>query len=96
LVHARDELWHRKYSEDQSGRPVPVVAGGAVDEHEAEEEHPDPHMPDPSFFPLLAAAGLPLLGYGAMYHWSLAVLGGLLIAGGLFGWSLEPVAEEEH
>jgi cytochrome c oxidase subunit I len=100
VVHARDELWHRKYSEDQAGRPVPVVAGGAVDEREDLEhpdgEHPDIHMPEPSFFPLLAAAGLPLIGYGLIYHWALAAIGALLLAGGLFGWSLEPVAEEGH
>jgi cytochrome c oxidase subunit 1 len=96
-VRARDDLWHRKYSEDRGGRPVPVVAGAAeeVDEAEEEERH-DIHMPDPSYFPLLAAAGLPFIGYGLIYHWSIAILGGLLTLAGLFGWSMEPVAEEGH
>ena len=98
-VRARDDLWHRKYSEDRGGRPVPVVAGAAeeVDEaEEEEEERHDIHMPDPSYFPLLAAAGLPFIGYGLIYHWSIAILGGLLTLAGLFGWSMEPVAEEGH
>jgi cytochrome c oxidase subunit 1 len=99
-VRARDDLWHRKYSEDHGGRAVPVVAGAAVDEHEGEEdeggEHLDIHMPDPSYFPLLAAAGLPLIGWGLIYHWSVAVVGALISLAGLFSWSMEPVAEEEH
>jgi cytochrome c oxidase subunit 1 len=97
-VRARDDLWHRKYSEDRGGRPVPVVAGAAeaTDEAEDEEERHDIHMPDPSYFPLVAAAGLPFIGYGLIYHWSIAVFGGLLTLAGLFGWSMEPVAEDGH
>jgi cytochrome c oxidase subunit I len=94
-VKARDDFWHRKYSEDRSGRAVPVVAG-AADVSEEEDEHLDIHMPDPSYFPLLAAAGLPLIGYGLIYHWSVAVVGALVSVLGLFGWSMEPVAEETH
>jgi cytochrome c oxidase subunit I len=97
-VHHRDELWHRKYAEDELGRPVPVVAGAADGdpEHAQEgEEHPDIHMPDPSYFPLLAAAGLPAIGFGLIYNlWVLVAAGALVTLGGLFGWSLEPVAEE--
>jgi cytochrome c oxidase subunit I len=93
-VKARDDLWHRKYSEDRTGHAVPVVAGAADTMEHEEEEHADIHMPDPSYFPLIAAAGLPLIGYGLIYHWSIAVLGALVSLLGLFGWSMEPVAEE--
>src|ERR671918_465139 len=94
-VRHRDELWHRKYAEDERGRPVPVVAGAEHhDEADEEEEHPDIHMPDPSYFPLLAALGLPVIGYGLIYFWPVAVMGGLITLAGPFGWSLEPVAEE--
>jgi hypothetical protein len=37
---------------------------------------------------------MPVIGYGLIYWWPAAILGGLIILGGLFGWSLEPVAEE--
>ena len=95
-VHHRDELWHRKYAENEEGEPVPVVAG-AQEHEERAKEHPEPHMPDPSYFPLIAAAGMPLIGYGVVYKaWPVAILGVLTILAGLFGWSLEPVAEEEH
>jgi cytochrome c oxidase subunit 1 len=97
VVRHRDEVWHRKYAEDERGRPVPVVAGAANghdDSEEDGEEHHDIHMPDPSFFPLLASLGIPVIGYGLIYWWPLAIVGGLITLGGLFGWSLEPVAEE--
>jgi cytochrome c oxidase subunit 1 len=94
-VKARDDLWHRKYSEDGTGHAVPAVAGAADTlEHPEEEGHADIHMPDPSYFPLIASAGLPLIGYGLIYHWSIAVAGVLVSLLGLFGWSMEPVAEE--
>jgi cytochrome c oxidase subunit 1 len=102
VVRHRDEHWHRKYSEDPVGRPVPVVAGAADTAEEpaephADEGHEEPHgihMPDPSFFPFMAALGFPLIGFGIIYHWALAAVGALLLIGGLFGWSMEPVAEE--
>jgi cytochrome c oxidase subunit I len=95
VVRHRDEVWHRKYTEDERGRPVPVVAGAANGHDEdIDDEHHDIHMPDPSFFPLLASAGFPVIGYGLIFWWPAAILGGLITLGGLFGWSLEPVAEE--
>jgi cytochrome c oxidase subunit I len=97
-VKARDDLWHRKYTEDESGIPMPIVAGGAEGSgghQEDEEEHHDIHMPDPSYWPIVAAAGLPLIGYGIIFHWLWAVPGAVLTALGLFGWSFEPVAEED-
>jgi cytochrome c oxidase subunit 1 len=94
VVRHRDEQWHRKYTEDERGQPVPVVAGAAGGDEEDEEEHHDIHMPDPSYFPLVASVGLPVIGYGVIFWWPAAILGGLITLGGLFGWSLEPVAEE--
>jgi cytochrome c oxidase subunit I len=96
-VHHRDDFWHKKYAEDEEGTPVPVVAGAQEHDDHADEEHEEPHMPDPSYFPFIAAAGMPLIGYGVVYKvWPVAILGAVTILGGLFGWSLEPVAEEEH
>jgi cytochrome c oxidase subunit 1 len=98
-VHHRDDFWHRKYAEDEGGRPVPVVAGAAENggehgENHEGEDHLDIHMPDPSYFPLVAAAGLPFIGYGLIFWWPAAALGALITLAGLFGWGLEPVAEE--
>jgi hypothetical protein len=52
------------------------------------------HMPSPSYFPIVAALGLPILGYGVLYSPILAVDGVLITLVGLFGWALEPSAAE--
>lgn len=59
----------------------------------AEEEGHEIHMPSPSYWPVVAAIGLPLVAYGLLYWLPLAVLGGLVTMVGLYGWALEPAAE---
>jgi cytochrome c oxidase subunit 1 len=51
------------------------------------------HMPSPSYYPVIAAFGMPILGYGLLYSPILVVDGVLIILAGLFGWALEPSAE---
>jgi cytochrome c oxidase subunit I len=110
VIHARDELWHRKYAEDERGIPVEVVRGGAGDREPgtAGEIHDEPaghgdhgdhggghgiHMPSPSYFPLIAALGLPILCYGLIFAAVPAVVaGGVVALVGLYGWALEPSA----
>ncbi|HEX9410492.1 MAG TPA: cytochrome c oxidase subunit I [Actinomycetota bacterium] len=53
------------------------------------------HMPSPSYFPLIAALGLPILAYGLLYSTILIVDGALTILVGLYGWAMEPSAEPE-
>ncbi|MEO8323069.1 MAG: hypothetical protein ABI571_02905, partial [Actinomycetota bacterium] len=92
-VTSRDDFWYRKYTETPERTAAPVFTGGAQQEP-AEEPHI--HMPDPSYFPVLAAAGLPMMGYGVLYaDWAI-VAGGLIVLLGLFGWVLEPGSEEAH
>jgi cytochrome c oxidase subunit 1 len=92
-VHALDDFWHRKYAEDKSGRLVPVQAGGSADAGEHHVDGHGIHLPGPSYFPLIAAAGFPLIGYGIMYHWWMAFVGAVVVLVGIFGWALEPSAE---
>jgi len=98
VVHSLDELWHRKYSQTQGGRVVPVPAGGSG------EAHGDPHggghggghgihLPGPSYFPLIAALGLPIAAYGLIFNWWLVGAGIVLVLAGFYGWILEPSAE---
>jgi cytochrome c oxidase subunit 1 len=96
IVRARDDFWHRKYVETPEGEPARVFAGGAEGEaaaHDDADHHI--HMPSPSYFPLLAAAGIPVMGYGVVYPSlrALVAAGALIAIVGLFGWVLEPSAE---
>jgi len=105
-VHARDDFWHRKYTEDDDGRLVRLPAGGAV----AVEERPTGgddgghgapggehiHMPSPSFFPLVLASGLPFLGYAAVWKDVLwAIPGAALVLFGMYAWAMEPPTAED-
>jgi cytochrome c oxidase subunit 1 len=99
-VHSLDELWHRKYAETHGGRVVPVPAGGSGElEHDGALPAADGHgghgihMPGPSYYPVIAALGLPILAYGLIFNFWLAGLGVVVVLAGIYGWILEPSAE---
>jgi len=101
-VHALDDFWHQKYREDEQGNVLPTVAGAAVDVSHGDDghgdhgdEHADVHMPSPSFFPLIASSGLPVIALGLIYEYALVPVGATLLLVGLFGWALEPATEED-
>jgi cytochrome c oxidase subunit 1 len=102
-VHTRDEFWHRKYGEDESGRaiPRPEHRAVAVAEREHEMHGHGIHMPSPSYWPIVTAAGLPTMASGllittanALAGWVVVGIGALVLLAGIFGWSLEPITEE--
>jgi cytochrome c oxidase subunit I len=96
-VHALDDFWHQKYGEDEQGRLVPLA-----DRPPDANSVPPPddvhaiHMPSPSYFPLIAAVGLPIITYGLMYAWGLALVGVVVLLAGIFGWALEPQTEPDE
>ncbi|HEX2850709.1 MAG TPA: cytochrome c oxidase subunit I [Acidimicrobiales bacterium] len=102
VVHSVDDWWHRKYTEDENGRLVRIPEAEmaaaaerhAAEEHAADAAHSEPHMPSPSFYPLVASAGLPIIAYGLIYHvWLVPVVGLLVTLAGLYAWTLEPAVE---
>jgi cytochrome c oxidase subunit 1 len=93
-VHALDDFWHKKYVEDERGVPVPAVAGGANGDAEEEVDPKSIHLPSPSYFPLIAALGLPLIAFGLIYDYALIPAGAAVLLVGIFGWALEPATEE--
>jgi cytochrome c oxidase subunit 1 len=106
IVEARDDWWHHKYTEDADGRLVRLPAGGSDDdspsaaiaranEHETEADGHGIHLPSPSYYPLVVAAGLPFLGYAAVYQDIYYLIPGLfLLLFGMYAWGLEPGTEE--
>ncbi|MDP9296804.1 MAG: cytochrome c oxidase subunit I [Actinomycetota bacterium] len=102
VVHSLDDFWHRKYAEDQRGRVLPVPAGAAdTTTTERATGHGGGggggghgiHLPSPSYFPVIAALGFPLIGYGVIFNWAFAFVGAVRLLGGLYAWALEPSAE---
>ncbi|MBW3669170.1 MAG: cbb3-type cytochrome c oxidase subunit I, partial [Actinobacteria bacterium] len=102
-VHSVDEWFHRKYGEDENGVLTKKADGDELAEKVVEGDH-GVHMPSPSYFPLVAAFGLFVMAYGMVYgrtsgqNYLVAVLGGLILIGGLYAWALEPSTEphDEH
>ena len=107
VVEHVDDFWHRKYATDEEGRAVrmPDVTGGTIaaetatgGDGESEESHEeDMHMPSPSYYPIIAAFGVMVTGYGFVYvpgGWVGVGVGLLITLWGFFGWSLEPVTRD--
>jgi cytochrome c oxidase subunit 1 len=99
IVTHRDELWHRKYTEDDEGRLLRLPAGAALDaehQHDVEVAH-HIHMPSPSYWPLVFALGLPILGYGFVFkNWFIAGAGAAVLLFGLVAWGIEPATAPDQ
>ena len=84
-----------------AGCVVPVAAGGSGEASHAKgfahaieggAGHAI-HMPSPSYFPVIAAAGFPVIGYGLLFGVPAVAVGLVITLAGFFGWALEPSAE---
>jgi cytochrome c oxidase subunit 1 len=53
------------------------------------------HLPSPSYFPILLAFGLPVIGYGLIFNMTLCVVGGAMVIAGFAGWAMEPSDDPE-
>jgi cytochrome c oxidase subunit 1 len=97
-VHALDEFFHRKYEDVGEGdhhdlRQVATVED-ILAEQEANADH-HIHMPSPSYWPIVLAFSLPLIGYGIIYNRLFSVVGiGILILA-MFGWAMEPSVADD-
>jgi cytochrome c oxidase subunit 1 len=100
IVKSLDDFWHTKYSEDEDGRAVRrEEADQILLELEEDGLNPSEHiaLPNPSYFPIVLASGLPFLGYAVIYKSiPLALIGTVLLLIGAFGWGTEPLEEEIH
>jgi cytochrome c oxidase subunit 1 len=95
VVHEVDDFWHRKYGEDEEGRLVRIAkAEDVVQGPLPEGAHV--HMPSPSYYPVVAALGLPTIAYGQIYRvWPVSIIGVLVLLGGVYAWGFEPSVDPE-
>lgn len=99
-VQHLDEFFHRKYEDIGEGATSELRSVATADEILAESTLDDTshiHLPSPSYWPLVLAVALPVIGYGVIYHLALAAVGGVVLLGAVFGWALEPsTAPDQH
>jgi cytochrome c oxidase subunit 1 len=95
VVHEIDDFWHRKYGEDEDGRLIKIAdAEDFIQKPLPEGAHV--HMPSPSYFPVVAALGPPIICYGQIYRvWPVSILGVLVLLGGIYAWGFEPSVDPE-
>ena len=65
VIESQDDWWFRKYNINEDGSVVRIAtAEEAAQKGDAEGVH----LPSPSFWPLVLAIGLPLIGYGVIFN----------------------------
>ncbi len=97
-VHALDEFFHRKYEDvGEDGRHdyKQTMTGEQVIADEAAHADAHIHLPSPSYWPIVLAFSLPIIGYGVIYTPLLIAAGAAIAILALFGWALEPPTAPE-
>ncbi|MBI3626224.1 MAG: cytochrome c oxidase subunit I [Candidatus Rokubacteria bacterium] len=74
-VHHRDELW--------------ALKTGRVPREMAPPVPRELHLPPPSYYPILVAAGILVAATGALTHVALVVAGFLIVVFGVYAWAFE-------
>ena len=96
-VEGLDEFWHRKYGYDENNEVVRIAEATEV-AHDGSAT--DVHLPSPSYYPIVFAAGMPLVGYGVIFSLWLCIPGAALMLWAMVGWIFEhpddPAAAHGH
>jgi len=87
-VTRMDDFWYRKYGETKDGTLVRIADTDDVVQKRSDGKHV--HLPSPSYWPFVVAAGLPIVAYGLIYSLWLCLVGGIVVVFGLYGWVMEP------
>jgi len=92
IIEDLDDFWHRKWGEDEDGNIVRIATAEEVAQ---DGSRTDVHLPSPSYYPIMLAFGLPIIGYGLIFSLWLCVIGGAIVLGAMFGWIMEPADDPE-
>ncbi len=85
-VYGRDTFWREKYGDGHGASPA---VSHPVDAHA-------PHMPAPSYWPIVVAAGIVIAAAGALTHLAIVIVGALIAVGAIFAFALEHHRTAEH
>jgi len=89
-----DDFWYRKYADTPDHKLVRIARTEDVVQS---GDGKNAHLPSPSYWPIFTAFGLPIVAYGVLFSLWLALLGGIIIVVGLYGWAMEsPDDDEAH
>ena len=91
-IESLDDFWHRKWGEDENGRIVRLASAAEIAQ---DGSRTGVHLPSPSYWPIVAATGLPLIGYGLIFNLWLSALGGAVLLGAIYGWIMEPADDPD-
>jgi cytochrome c oxidase subunit 1 len=92
-VHHLDEFFHRKYEDRGEGEHHDFHKVATAEEIVADQEaNADAHihMPSPSYWPIVIAFAMPIIGYGIIYSRLMIPVGMAIVLLGVYGWVLEP------
>ena len=93
-----DEFFHRKYRDAGSDSHTDIQPVASAEEVYAEQQSGDAepiHLPTPSYWPVVLAFSMPVVAYGVIYHYALAIVGAAMLFTAVFGWALEPSVSEQ-
>ena len=103
-IQRLDDFWYRKYPElldekaSKPGPPKKIVTPPSG----AQSDTVDPnagkgiHLPDMSYFPIWISLALTILIGGFLVHYSVIIVGAILLFWGIVGWVVEPPNEPHH
>ena len=86
VVNSQYPAWDTKRGSGHTGAETPPS------EPDPDANHPNIHMPNPSYWPILLAAGLVLAACGLIFHQVFILLGAMIFGISLLGWIEEPAA----
>jgi cytochrome c oxidase subunit 1 len=91
VVTELDDFWYKKYQPDENGKLRKIADGNDI----AQKGDQHPHLPSPSYWPIVLAAGFPLIALGIIYNLWLAGFGLVFLLAAMYGWSLEPATDPD-
>ncbi len=97
-VHHLDEFFHRKYEDrgtEEHHDFHQVATAEEIMAEQAANADKHIHMPSPSYWPIVLAFSLPVMGYGVIFNRWMIPVGGAITLMSMFGWSLEPHTASE-